>query len=80
MHYIVHICHAPSQLPADLALKITERLAVNDAWAHVGSRLNLLTAEDIALRIAKPTGNHGNYVLQKWIDSNRSIQDLIDGQ
>ena len=67
------------KLPADLALKISERLAINDDWARLGGRLKVLTTEEISLRIAKPHGNHGSYVLQKWTDSNRSFQDLIEG-
>ncbi len=68
------------QLPADLTLKISERLAINNDWAHLGSKLKLLSTEEINRGYANHVANHGNYVLQKWTDSSRSFKDLIDGK
>ena len=59
-------------------LQLSKRLSVNDLWANLGTKLGLYTTEELFLKKNQLSGEHGAEVLQRWRESRKTFQDLIN--
>ncbi len=69
-----------TQLPPELYLKLEKTLSLRDCyWTLVGSKLGLLTTDDIMFYRLNPyQGGNGGVVLNRWIESpTKTYTELI---
>ena len=67
------------QIPPELFLKWSKQLSgTGEKWALIGSKLGLLTTDDIQLHKHYPhKGGNGELILGMWRDSDCSYKDLV---
>ena len=60
-------------------LDLAHKLNAGLKWAELASRLKLLQVIEMEELKAKYHVDKGSYILQLWIDSSLTYQDLING-
>jgi hypothetical protein len=68
-----------TQLSSDTFLEVAKILSTNEYWTLVGSKLGLMTFDDINYFRSNPVkGGNGSEVLQRWQESNLTYRDLVN--